>query len=300
MNPPFATFDLPLILMNNATVQAEAVAEGVYRLPLPSETLPPFDHTNSYLIISRGVGVLVDAGSKEESSLEALEHLLQTTGVTLFKALLLTHTHPDHCVGAKRVQERFDTPIYVHPLERPRLEETLKLTEEVISLQDERVLTVGNKEVRAFHTPGHSPGHLSFYLPNTRTLLAGDVVASRGSTWVGVPEGDVSNYLATLERLQNLDATVIGPGHGEVILNPRERLQESRAHRLGREQQVLDTLGDEQLSLSELRTLIYPQVPEHMTKLVEGSVLAHLKKLMAEMKVVHLGVDEAGPYAVRR
>ena len=58
--------------------------------------------------------------------------------------------------------------------------------------------------------------------------------------------------------------------------------------------------GDEQLSLSELRTLIYPQVPERMSKLVEGSVLAHLKKLMAEMRVVHLGADEAGPYAAWR
>ncbi len=278
---------------------SETLADGVHRLPLPSDTLPPFDHTNSYLIESRGVGVLVDAGSEEGEALEGLERTLQAK-VNLFKALLLTHTHPDHCAGAKRVQDHFDVPIYVHPLERPRFEEKYEPTGEIISLQDERVLTVGGKEVRALHTPGHSPGHLSFYLPDTRTILAGDVVANRGSTWVGLPEGDVSDYLATLERLQDLGADLIGPGHGEVITNPQERLQQSKAHRLEREQQVLDTLGSEQLSLDELRTRIYPQVPERMTKLVEGSVLAHLKKLMAEMRVVHLGEDEAGPYAARR
>ena len=281
-------------------MSSETLAPGVHRLPLPSDTLPPFDHTNSYLVENRGVGVLVDAGSKEGEALGVLEHLFQTKEVTLFKALLLTHTHPDHCAGAKAVQDHFDVPIYVHPLERPRFEEKLKPTGEVISLQDERVLTVGDKEVRALHTPGHSPGHLSFYLPDTRTLLAGDVVANRGSTWVGLPEGDVADYLATLERLQNLDADLIGPGHGEVISNPRERLSESKTHRLEREQQVLDVLGEERLGLHTLRVRIYPNVTERMDKLVEGSILAHLKKLMAEMRVVHLGEDEAGPYAVRR
>ena len=280
-------------------MNAETITDGVHRLPLPSDTLPPFDHTNSYLVENRGVGILVDIGSEEDESLEVLERILQEK-VNLFKALLLTHTHPDHCAGAKKLQDHFDVPIYVHPLERSRFEEKYEPTGEVISLQDERVLTVGDKEVRALHTPGHSPGHLSFYLPDTRTILAGDVVANRGSTWVGLPEGDVSDYLATLERLRDLDAVLIGPGHGEVIANPRKRLDESEAHRLEREQQVLDTLGREQLSLDELRTRVYPQVPERMTKLVEGSVLAHLKKLMVEMRVVHLGEDEAGSYAVRR
>ena len=45
--------------MNNSAIQAETIVDGIYRLPLPSDTLPPFDHTNSYLIVSRGVGVLV-------------------------------------------------------------------------------------------------------------------------------------------------------------------------------------------------------------------------------------------------
>lgn len=278
---------------------SETLAPGVHRLALPSETLPPFDHTNSYLLESRGVGVLVDAGSAAAASLEAVEHLLQTHNVTLFKALLLTHTHPDHCAGAAAVQARFGVPIYVHPLERPRFTETHAPTGEVIALQDERVLTVGDREVRALHTPGHSPGHLSFYEPETRTLLAGDVVASRGSTWVGLPEGDVVDYLATLAQLDNLDPARIGPGHGEVIQQPQQRLEESRTHRLKREQQVVDALSAEPLELSALRQRIYPQVPERMTKLVEGSLLAHLKKLMAELKVVHLGTDEAGPYAAR-
>ena len=279
---------------------AETIAPGVHRLPLPSDTLPPFDHTNSYLIEDRGVGVLVDAGNGELESVEGLGQLLQTHNVTFFKALLLTHTHPDHCDGAKAVQARFDVPIYIHPVERSRFEGRYEPVGDVVSLQGERVLTVGDREIRTLHTPGHSPGHLSFYLPGTRTLLAGDVIANRGSTWVGLPEGDVADYLATLERLQALGTCTIGPGHGEVIANPSARLQEARAHRLQREQQVVEVLGTEPLSLTDLCERIYPQVPEPMTALVEGTVLAHLKKLMAEMRVVHLGTDEAGPYAVRR
>jgi len=273
----------------------EAVAPGVWRLPFKSRTLPPFDHTNSYLIADRGVGVLVDFGGEEPTALDALEEALGTLGVKTLKALLLTHTHPDHCAGAAALQARFEVPVYVHPLEQPRLD----LPGQVLALQDSRTLTVGDKTVRALHTPGHSPGHLSFHLPETRTVLAGDLIAAQGSTWVGLPEGDVAAYLASLDRLRALDASRIGPGHGPVIMDPAARLGEAKTHRLERERQVLRALGDRPLTLPELKGQVYPEVPPQLDRLTEGSLLAHLRKLMAETKVMHLGDDERGPYAAR-
>ena len=120
-----------------------------------------------------------------------------------------------------------DPPAYVHPLELPRLADgNIK---NVRALPGDRTLTVGDKAVRALHTPGHSPGHLSFYLPEIRTLLAGDVVAGEGSTWVGLPEGDVADFLKTVEGLLELPLTHIGPGHGPIVTRPKEKLQEIKS-----------------------------------------------------------------------
>ncbi len=280
-------------------IQTERVAPGVLRLPLPSRTLPPFDHTNSYVVSDGGVGVLVDAGSDTLEAVEVVKRALEETGVTFLKAILLTHTHSDHLEGVARVQAHFgDPPVYVHPLELPRLTESG--AKNARALPGDRTLTVGDKTVRALHTPGHSPGHLSFYLPDPQTLLAGDVVAGEGSTWVGLPEGDVAAFLKTVEGLLELPLTTIGPGHGPLVTNPKEKLEEIKAHRLAREGQVLAALEGSPLTLAELRRAVYPELHPELEGMAERSLLAGLKKLMNEMRVLHVGADEAGPYALRR
>ncbi len=265
----------------------------MWRVPLPSRTPPPFTHTNSYLLADGGVGVWVDVGAAQ---IALVKSALEQAQVTFLKAILLTHTHGDHTCGVSTLQNALDQPtVYVHPLEQPRL----KLKGPVQALQDGRTLTVGDKTLRALHTPGHSPGHLGFYLPETRMLLAGDVLVGFGSSWVGLPGGNVADYLKTLERLEQLDLALIGPGHGPVIEEPYAKLREARAHRLEREQQVVKALRRPK-TLLELRQTVYPGAPEALIPMAEGSLLAHLQKLMAEMKVLHLGDDEQGPYVLRR
>lgn len=273
-------------------LNAERVTQGVWRLPVAVQTLPPFDHTNSYLVASRGVGMIIDAPA--EGMITALDALLEQAEVSLIKAVLLTHTHQDHCRGAKALQARLDAPFYVHPLERERLE----LTGPVKALQDGRVMTVGEITLQALHTPGHSPGHLSFYLPERGTLVAGDMVAGVGSSWVGAPEGDIAAYLKSLDRLEVLAPAHIGPGHGPVICEPIKKLQEVRTHRLRREQQVLQALSKKPQTLADLRATIYPQLHERVVPLAERSILAHLQKLVSDARVRCVGEGDEGPYTV--
>ncbi len=277
--------------------EAQRVSEHVWRLALPSDTLPPFDHVNSYIVASSGVGVLVDPGSAHPDALAATRAALAAAGARLLKAVLLTHTHPDHVAGLPAlIASEGPGAVYVHPLEAGRLEGTAG----VVPLGDDRRLTVGDVVVRALHTPGHSPGHLSYLLPEEDVVLLGDLVAGEGSTWVGLPEGDVSAYLASLARLRGLRPRLLGPGHGPVVSDADRKLADSAAHRLERERQVVTALADGVERLSELRRRIYPSLPDSATTLVERSLLAHLAKLMREMKVVHLGEDASGPYALRR
>lgn len=273
----------------------EQIAAGVYRLELPSETLPPFTHTNSYLIADGGVGMLVDPGFHEEKSLKAVQDALELAGVKLLKAILLTHTHPDHIGGLAMVQRAFeDIPVYVHPNELSRLE-----AKSVQALNAGRTLTVGNKTLLSVFTPGHSPGHLSYYLEAETLALVGDMAAGHGSTWIGLPEGDIDDYLTSIDALRVLKVSILGPGHGKLITDPYNKLNEVRQHRLERLEQVYRALEPRELSLSELREAVYPGVHEDLKNLAEYSLLALLKKLMNDMRVLHLGKDEQGPYAVR-
>ena len=271
----------------------EQIAPGVWRLPLPSATLPPYDHTNSYLVESGGAGVLIDVGSDDPEVLEGLYNVLDALGVTL-TALLLTHTHPDHCAGAAAVGQRYGVPVFVHPLEQPRLDFPTR------SLGDGDDVAVGTLELRALHTPGHSPGHLSFFFSHARAALVGDLLAAQGSTWVGHPEGDVGDYLASLDKLEALGATVLGPGHGDPVTHPTARITEVRTHRLQREAEVLRVL-ERPHTLSSLLARVYPDVSDKLRWAAEGTLRAHLSKLLQEGRVVvgaensYQAVTEAEP-----
>ena len=275
----------------------EALSPHVIRLGLPSHTLPPASYTNSFLIHDASVGVLVDPGFYEAESLSAVQDALQTTKTNLLKAVLLTHTHQDHVEGLSLLRTAYpEVPVYVHPNELARLEPAANLT----ALKGERKLTVGNVLIETHFTPGHSPGHLSFYLPEEALVLAGDLVAGQGSTWVGLPEGDVGEYLTSLDKLRALKLKLLAPAHGEPTAEPYNKLNQARGHRLERLEQVLDALGNDTLSTDDLLKRIYPDIPAELTALAKGSLLALLQHHMQTLKVLHLGEDEKGPYARRR
>lgn len=289
----------------------EQVSASIWRVAIKSQTLPPFDHTNSFVLCDSGVGFIVEAPEKGAEALNAIEEALKIAKVKTLKGILLTHTHPDHCAGIREWQAHFDVPVFVHPLEQERLVKRTDV-QNVRALQDKRVLTVGDKTIENLHTPGHSPGHLSFFIPEEGVMLAGDLVAGSGSTWVGYPEGDVTDYLNSIARLKTLAIgsrpeqpdilalRVLAPGHGDIIHTPAEKLEEVAKHRLSREKQVLDVVSIGNYKLAEIRQRIYPTLPnKHVEDLAEQSILAHLIRLMNDMKVIHLGEDETGPYALR-
>ncbi len=267
-------------------LEPERVGTGVWRFALPSRTLPPFEHTNSYLVQRGKEAVLIDAGSDDPGVLAAFTASLAALGILRLSALLLTHTHPDHAAGAAALSEHYGAEVYVHALEQTRLDFS------TVRLADGDAFPVGRKTISVHHTPGHSPGHLSFATaePGTSTLsvFVGDLLTAQGSTWVGLPEGDVSDYLASLEKLGTLLAraggAVFGPGHGPLVRDPAARLGQVRDHRLAREAEILAALT-QPLSLQELSKRIYPTVPDTLTPMREGSLLAHLEKLSREGRV---------------
>ncbi len=273
-------------------LEPEAVAEGVWRIPLPSKTLPPFEHTNSYVVKCGQEAVLIDAGAGDSVVLGELAELLGALGVARLKALLLTHTHPDHAAGAAALRERYGLEVYVHPLEHARLDVPAE------RLVGGETVNISRERLDVHHTPGHSPGHLSFSLSD-RVVFVGDLLNAQSSTWVGLPEGDVADYLASLNLLETLVgsgaavATVFAPGHGPPVGHPTARLEQVRAHRLAREAEIFAALTpDYPQTLEKLKAHIYPGLQDALVPMAEGTLLAHLEKLRREGRVVQTRADD--------
>ena len=260
-------------------VKIQSIANGVTRLELPARTLPPFTHINSYVVARDEKAVLIDPGFYEERSLEIVKEALQNARL---ESIVLTHTHPDHIEGIQLVRKIFpEVPIFVHELELAKVSHF----QNVHALEIEQVLGVGGLELQPIFTPGHSLGHVSFYEAVSGMTLVGDMLAGFGSIWIGTPDGNINNYFESLEKLKALNATALAPGHGDVIHNVSQKLDEVKQHRLQRLEQVVTALKSKPLTLSELRLQIYPEIDERMTSLAERSLLALLEKLEQDHKV---------------
>jgi endoribonuclease LACTB2 len=260
-------------------LKIQPIANSVTRLELPAHTLPPFTHTNSYVVASQGEAVLIDPGFYEE---RALELVTQTLAGNSFNAIILTHTHPDHVEGIELIHGHYpNAPIFVHDKEINKVLQHGNVTR----LNPEEPFYVGGLELVPVFTPGHSPGHLSFYLPDSKLALVGDMVAGFSSIWIGKPDGNIHDYFESLEKLRRLELVAFAPGHGDVITEPYKKLAEVKEHRLQRLEQVRAALQNKPLSLAQLRDIVYLDVPAPLMLLAEQSLLALLDYLEQTKRV---------------
>lgn len=255
--------------------QPEQLHTNLWRLECPSHTLPPFTHTNSYLMFSQGQAAVVDPGFYEQEALEIILQTLESTNSRL-TSILLTHTHPDHQEGIRFLESVFPgIPVYVHELEQTQVK-----ANQVMTLGE--FFVIGDLELEVIFTPGHSPGHVSFYFQDT--AMVGDIVAGYGSTWIGWPDGNYKQYFASLEKLKALNCNILAPAHGPMIQHPIEKLEAVAKHRLQRLEQVYMAL-EQPMELYQLAQAVYPDLAASFQSAIKGSLLALLEKLLEENRV---------------
>jgi glyoxylase-like metal-dependent hydrolase (beta-lactamase superfamily II) len=148
------------------------------------------------------------------------------------------------------------------------------------SLADNDVLDAGDTSLLALHTPGHAPDHCCFWHEDTRSLFCGDLLQRGGTVWIpGNEHGDVSAYIASLERVLALEPARVFPAHGPVIDEPVRLLRHYIDHRREREEQVIDALRQGDSTPQAMTVRIYKGLREILVPLARESVTAHLLKL---------------------
>jgi glyoxylase-like metal-dependent hydrolase (beta-lactamase superfamily II)/8-oxo-dGTP pyrophosphatase MutT (NUDIX family) len=267
---------------------------GVRLLPLRCDGLPPATYTNAVLI-GTGPRYLIDSGPTDPHEQAKLFAVLDSDAAAgqRLTGVVLTHHHPDHIGAVKATAERYGVPVWAHPWTAKALKDRITVTH-LLDEGDRLDLGPaphgsGRWEMEALHTPGHAPGHLIFWEPSYRLLLVGDLVSALSSVVIVPPDGDLTQYLASLERARRLPARLLIPAHGSPTARCDKILADALEHRLQREEQLLAALAHGPRRLSELTAELYRGLPNELVRLAEAQTLAGLLKLQGEGRAVRDG-----------
>jgi glyoxylase-like metal-dependent hydrolase (beta-lactamase superfamily II) len=259
--------------------QLHEVAPRVRRLIAPNPGFMTGPGTNTYLLGEERFWV-IDPGPADPAH---VERILSETGGDI-EAVLVTHTHADHSPAAAMLAARTGAITMGRPAPNDGKQDSTFQPDRV--LNDGEVLQVGRDAVRVLHTPGHASNHVCFLWQDSGLLFTGDHLMQGSTVVIAPPDGDMSEYLASLERLKNELITRLAPGHGEIVEDAQAEISRVIAHRLRRESKVFDKLAAAGVaSVDALVGGVYDDVDPRLHALAKCSLLAHLIKLERDGRV---------------
>jgi glyoxylase-like metal-dependent hydrolase (beta-lactamase superfamily II) len=263
----------------------EEILPNIFRItvPLPEH---PLRTTNSYVIVSKERNLIIDTGWNRLECAEALLDGLEAIGANLLRTdLFLTHIHADHAglMGlfknkrAKIFCGRADLEVmdnYINtspPKDWPALrrlaaphgfspEEIAAAIdvhpgnryapdcfENLIPVDDQDIIVVGNYKLQCVATPGHTPGHMCLYAPENKLVFSGDHLLGQLSPTLSqwnLQSTLLASYLTSLEKIAEYDVDIVLPGHWDIFSNYRLRIKETKAYHPLRNAEILEFLGD--------------------------------------------------------
>jgi glyoxylase-like metal-dependent hydrolase (beta-lactamase superfamily II)/8-oxo-dGTP pyrophosphatase MutT (NUDIX family) len=272
------------------TVRRIEFMPGFICFPVRTPTKPPATHTNAYIIGHEEL-VILDPGSPyadEQTELAACLDQLIAEGRSV-REIILTHHHPDHVAGVDALRQHLGGRVRVaaHRETAETLRGHVRVDRFIEDGDEINLVGAPALSLRAMHTPGHTRGHLSFYEERTGALITGDNILGLGSVLIDPPEGNMRDYLASLERYRALlpNIKVLFGGHGPAVAAPRAKIEEYIAHRLERESHILQAVRAGASSPQEIVARVYTDVNPKAHAWAERAVLAHLEKLEAENQI---------------
>lgn len=252
------------------------IARGIRRMVAPNPSMMTGPGTNTYLFGVEEVAVL-DPGPRLRNH---VDDICDKAGAPI-RWILATHTHPDHSPGVELLAEKTGAEVLgMAPVAGEHQDTSFQPTR---LLADGDSLQTDEFTLKAVHTPGHASNHLCFLHAASNWLCTGDHVIDGSTVVINPPDGNMRDYLRSLEHVKALRPEALLPGHGEKIDEPNRAIDWIINHRLEREAKVLRALiANPSLTAGELVPHIYQDVPARLYAWAERSLLAHLIKLEAD------------------
>ncbi|MEA2937319.1 MAG: hypothetical protein QOC56_823 [Alphaproteobacteria bacterium] len=283
------SFDLP-------PDQVDEIRPGVRRMLCNNPGPFTFKGTMSY-IVGQGRVAIIDPGPIDEAHTAALLDAVRGETVT---HIVVTHTHRDHSPAAAHIKAATGAMTVgegphraareLHIGEAPRLESggDRDFHPDIV-LGDGDVVSGPGWALEAVTTPGHCANHTAYALKGTDVLFSGDHVMAWSTPVVAPPDGSMSDYMASLQKLLRRPETTYFPGHGGTVRDAPRLVEQYIRHRQAREASILRRLGTGEADIPTLVRAIYIGLDPRLTGAAGLSVLAHLEDLVARERVTTSG-----------
>lgn len=279
---------------------AEQVEPLVRRVLAPNPSPYTFTGTETYIVGAGSDVAVIDPGPADSgmtghadtNGAGHVEAILAAIGGARLVAICCTHTHRDHSPAARPLKDATGAPIIgCAPLmlsdDGPRADSAFDP-----DYAPDRVLADGETisgdgwTLQAVATPGHTSNHLCYSLLESGALFTGDHVMGWSTSVVSPPDGDMSAYMASLQKLHDRDDKVYYPAHGPAVGNPRQLVRGMLGHRRQRERQILKLLEEAPQEIAGMVPQMYKGLDPRLNGAAGRSVLAHLVDLERQGRVV--------------
>jgi glyoxylase-like metal-dependent hydrolase (beta-lactamase superfamily II) len=221
--------------------------------------------TNTWVVGDDSEVVVIDPGPVESSHADAIEGVVGSRAV---RAVIVTHTHPDHAPLANPLARTVSCPVLGHGPGPDFAPDEL--------LVDGSEVEFAATSLRVLYTPGHADDHLCFQMG--RVLFTGDHIMGGSSVMVD----DLSRYMTSLERLRGENWDRMYPGHGPEIEEPGAVIDWYIAHRLQRESEILAAVDGGSQTVDDIVGVVYADVDVALHPLAARNVVTHLRKLAVD------------------
>lgn len=268
--------------------EAVDIAPDVQRITVNNPSPFTFYGTNSYLV-GNDTLALIDPGPLDDAHKAALLNAIAGRPVS---HIFVSHTHRDHSplatvlkdeLGASLVAEgphRAARPLHIGEVNLLDASADTDFVPDIIAASN-MVINGDGWALRTIHTPGHTANHAVFALEDTGILFSADHIMAWSTSIVAPPDGSMSDYMASLEVMLELDSRVYLPGHGGAVTKPKAFVRGLRAHRKMRERAILERVRAGDRTIATMVKAIYRDTDPRLHGAAALSVLAHLEDMVA-------------------
>ncbi len=276
--------------------EAREVAPGVRAIVANNPSPFTFKGTMSY-IVGRGTVAIIDPGPDDKTHIAALLDAVRGETVT---HIFVTHTHRDHSPGVPAIKAATGARVYaegphrlsrdLHVGEAPPLEASADYDfRPDVALKDGDIVKGDGWTIEAVATPGHTANHMAYAFKEANVLFSGDHIMAWSTPIVAPPDGAMSDYMASLQKLAGRAETTYFPGHGGPITDAPRFVRSYIRHRQAREASILHRLAKGEADIPTIVRAIYIGLDPRLVKAAGLSVLAHLEDLVARGVVATQG-----------